>query len=211
MHRQPRLLFGTSAAMTRVLDQCARFARTRDPMVLVGERGTGKTALAEHIHELSRRAGEFVTGRWTQEDPIGVAGGVNLYQFNHNNPVMYTDPFGLCPWCIPVVVGGAAVANSPAGQRLAQQAAIGLGLAGAAVVATSDQVTEAGAELVERGMTKLEKAFVTVMTLFGLGQEQKVKPPQEQKPLPPPPPIEQTTGPGGSPKPKLPFKIESPQ
>lgn len=36
------------------------------------------------------------TGRWTQEDPIGVAGGVNLYQFNGNNPVMFTDPFGLC-------------------------------------------------------------------------------------------------------------------
>jgi RHS repeat-associated protein len=35
------------------------------------------------------------TGRWTQEDPIGVAGGVNLYQFNGNNPVMFTDPFGL--------------------------------------------------------------------------------------------------------------------
>jgi RHS repeat-associated protein len=37
------------------------------------------------------------SGRWTQEDPIGVAGGVNLYQFNGNNPAMYTDPFGLCP------------------------------------------------------------------------------------------------------------------
>jgi RHS repeat-associated protein len=37
------------------------------------------------------------TGRWTQEDPLGVAGGLNLYQFNGNNPVSYTDPFGLCP------------------------------------------------------------------------------------------------------------------
>ena len=39
------------------------------------------------------------TGRWTQEDPLGVAGGINLYQFNGNNPVAYTDPFGLCPVC----------------------------------------------------------------------------------------------------------------
>lgn len=38
------------------------------------------------------------TGRWTQEDPIGIAGGVNLYQFAGNNPVAYTDPFGLCIW-----------------------------------------------------------------------------------------------------------------
>jgi RHS repeat-associated protein len=35
------------------------------------------------------------TGRWLQEDPIGVAGGLNLYQFNGNNPVMFTDRFGL--------------------------------------------------------------------------------------------------------------------
>lgn len=37
------------------------------------------------------------TGQWTQEDPAGIGGGVNLYQFNGNNPVNYSDPFGLCP------------------------------------------------------------------------------------------------------------------
>jgi hypothetical protein len=30
-----------------------------------------------------------------------VAGGLNLYQFNGNNPVAYTDPFRLCPPCRP--------------------------------------------------------------------------------------------------------------
>lgn len=44
------------------------------------------------------RAYDSRTGRWTQEDPIGVAGGLNLYQFNGNDPVAYTDPFGLCPF-----------------------------------------------------------------------------------------------------------------
>ena len=50
------------------------------------------------------RAYDQETGRWTQEDPIGLAGGLNLYQFNGNNPVSYTDPFGLCPQrpCIPL-------------------------------------------------------------------------------------------------------------
>lgn len=40
------------------------------------------------------------TGRFTQEDPIGIAGGVNLYQYAGNNPAVYTDPFGLDP-CKP--------------------------------------------------------------------------------------------------------------
>ena len=30
------------------------------------------------------------------QDPIGFAGGLNLYGYVGNNPVAYTDPFGLC-------------------------------------------------------------------------------------------------------------------
>lgn len=36
------------------------------------------------------------TGAFTQEDPIGIAGGMNLYQYAGNNPATFTDPFGLC-------------------------------------------------------------------------------------------------------------------
>ncbi len=36
------------------------------------------------------------TGRFTQEDPIGLAGGVNLYGFASGDPVNFSDPFGLC-------------------------------------------------------------------------------------------------------------------
>jgi RHS repeat-associated protein len=35
------------------------------------------------------------TGSFTGEDPIGIAGGMNLYQYAGNNPVVHTDPFGL--------------------------------------------------------------------------------------------------------------------
>ena len=38
------------------------------------------------------------TGRFTQEDPIGLAGGLNLYGFASGDPVNFADPFGLCPW-----------------------------------------------------------------------------------------------------------------
>src|SRR2546430_10881468 len=31
----------------------------------------------------------------TQEDPIGLAGGLNLYGFAGGDPVNYSDPFGL--------------------------------------------------------------------------------------------------------------------
>jgi RHS repeat-associated protein len=37
------------------------------------------------------------TGRFTQEDPIGLAGGINLYGFAAGDPVNFSDPFGLCP------------------------------------------------------------------------------------------------------------------
>jgi RHS repeat-associated protein len=36
-------------------------------------------------------------GRFTQEDPIGLAGGLNLYGFANGDPVNFSDPFGLTP------------------------------------------------------------------------------------------------------------------
>lgn len=34
-------------------------------------------------------------GQFTQQDPIGLAGGVNLYGFAEGDPVNFDDPFGL--------------------------------------------------------------------------------------------------------------------
>jgi RHS repeat-associated protein len=36
------------------------------------------------------------SGRFTQEDPIGLAGGLNLYGYANGDPVNFSDPFGLC-------------------------------------------------------------------------------------------------------------------
>jgi RHS repeat-associated protein len=38
-----------------------------------------------------------VSGRFTQEDPIGLAGGLNLYGYTGGDPINYGDPFGLDP------------------------------------------------------------------------------------------------------------------
>jgi RHS repeat-associated protein len=45
------------------------------------------------------------TGRFTQQDPIGLAGGLNAYGFAGGDPVSYSDPFGLCPWCVGAGAG----------------------------------------------------------------------------------------------------------
>ncbi|HET7464575.1 MAG TPA: RHS repeat-associated core domain-containing protein, partial [Longimicrobium sp.] len=37
------------------------------------------------------------TGRFTQEDPMGLGGGLNAYGFANGDPVSYSDPYGLCP------------------------------------------------------------------------------------------------------------------
>ena len=39
------------------------------------------------------------SGQFTQQDPIGIAGGLNLYGFAGGDPVNFSDPFGLCPGC----------------------------------------------------------------------------------------------------------------
>ncbi|MDP9350590.1 MAG: RHS repeat-associated core domain-containing protein, partial [Chloroflexota bacterium] len=97
---------------------------------------------------------EPTTNRFTQEDPIGLAGGINLYGFADSDPVNYDDPFGLCvPWpqCalamgtagsrIGTVVGGGAGAilglgggalpGAAIGNRAGWVLGVGLGTAGA--------------------------------------------------------------------------------
>jgi hypothetical protein len=37
------------------------------------------------------------SGPSTQPDPIGLAGGLNLYGYAGGDPINFSDPFGLCP------------------------------------------------------------------------------------------------------------------
>jgi len=38
-------------------------------------------------------------GPFTQEDPIGIAGGLNLYGYAGSDPINFSDPLGLCRVC----------------------------------------------------------------------------------------------------------------
>jgi RHS repeat-associated protein len=52
----------------------------------------------QHASGLMYRRNRFYdprSGRFTQEDPIGLAGGVNSYGFAEGDPVSYRDPYGL--------------------------------------------------------------------------------------------------------------------
>jgi RHS repeat-associated protein len=45
-------------------------------------------------------------GRFLSEDPVGVAGGLNLYVYANSDPVNMSDPFGLDPKCAWSTPGG---------------------------------------------------------------------------------------------------------
>ncbi len=48
------------------------------------------------------------SGQFTQEDPIGLAGGMNLYGFAGGDPVNFSDPFGLWPlWTHDAIIDAA--------------------------------------------------------------------------------------------------------
>jgi RHS repeat-associated protein len=86
--------------------------------------GTLLTGKQDATGTLYRRARYYdpQTGRFTQEDPIGLAGGLNLYGYAGGDPVNLSDPSGKCFTCIGAAVGlvaGAAVYHftTPPGQR----------------------------------------------------------------------------------------------
>jgi DNA-binding NtrC family response regulator len=53
-------MVGSSLGMQRVAAEVRRHARTRAPILIQGESGTGKDVIARAIHQLSRRGGAYV-------------------------------------------------------------------------------------------------------------------------------------------------------
>ena len=57
-NKQPQRLIGESSAVTDVLDQVSQLAPLNRPVLIIGERGTGKELIAERLH--------FLSSRWQQ-------------------------------------------------------------------------------------------------------------------------------------------------
>jgi RHS repeat-associated protein len=74
--------FGNLMSKTGTVDQPYRFSTK------VFDETTGLSYYGYRFYAPS-------LGRWLTRDPIGELGGINLYGFMDNNPVNYTDPFGL--------------------------------------------------------------------------------------------------------------------
>jgi RHS repeat-associated protein len=65
----------------------------------IGDIITGHRDVTNQMY-LRNRYFDPETHTFTQEDPVGLAGGLNAYGFAHGDPVNYSDPFGLAP-CPP--------------------------------------------------------------------------------------------------------------
>ena len=84
------------------------------PLMWLGSLLQGKMDEPGQLY-MRNRYYDPVTGRFTQEDPVGLAFGLNLYGFAGGDPVNFSDPFGLCPIedrgnCTQADVGSTAIA-----------------------------------------------------------------------------------------------------
>jgi hypothetical protein len=91
------------------------------------------------------------TGQFTQQDPIGQAGGLNLYGFADGDPVNYSDPFGLWPVCLVIGLphSGLYIALQQASEQVALDFMIDVGSAGFAATERT------GAQLVGKSLSRI--------------------------------------------------------
>lgn len=112
-------------------------------------------------------------GQFTQPDPIGLAGGLNLYGYAGGDPINFSDPFGLSPClagpvamrvCAAVITAAGAAIGAAAAQvvsNVAEDRPLGEGVGEAAARAGRDGAALAlGAELLGAVFSSAEPAAV---------------------------------------------------
>ena len=106
------------------------------------------------------------SGRFTQEDPIGLAGGLNVYGFASGDPVDFSDPFGLS-----CKVLGNCTQSDVAGPEPESTPSENIGpLLGAGCPAISDACNSAPLGHLGRDNPKLAKGAALLMVGVGGGE-----------------------------------------
>jgi len=135
-------------------DAQAAYNRNRGNVIVRSWQGTllEEKRDGSGLQYLRNRSYDPSTGRFTQEDPIGLGGGLNAYGFARSDPVNFGDPFGLCPDAC-VVEGGAGLV------------ALGVGLmAATTALAAGDKLGDALSQGVDAARSLVGSVFAAVST-----------------------------------------------
>ena len=119
------------------------------PFTYVGRYGVMREA--DNLYYMRARYYDAELGRFISEDPIGFAGGINVYAYVGGNPMMLVDPSGLSAdrgarkgggsvtggkiMAGAILVSGGLLADDVTGVGIADDVAIPFILAGGAIVA----------------------------------------------------------------------------
>ena len=137
------------------------------------------------------------TGMFTQADPIGVAGGLNVFGYAAGDPVTYSDPFGLCKnvsdpdcarWLLAgTVIGGSAGAATAlgcagstvgvcaAGAPAIVAAGAGIGSSIGGLIGTVDEM-DIGEKIVNKISVKWDRVLTAILGLLaGEGARPMIK------------------------------------
>ena len=112
------------------------------------------------------------TGQFTQQDPMGLGGGLNLYGFASGDPANFSDPFGLNPCLVApklcdIAIGAVSGALFDAGVQVAMNFAfdrpVGEGVIGAAIQGAAVGAAVGGVGMLVRGFrgTRVARSGVT--------------------------------------------------